>query len=225
MNFAGIDVGKFMLHLAIHGQSEVLEVPNTAAGRGRIIKRLRSASPVRVVVEPTASYHLAVAKDIAAADQLDVMLANPRATANFAKAIDQRGKSDTKDCKLLANFAATMTFQTWSPPAKEVETLRAFMRRRHQLVVARTQEKVRLAETKMTGASIDVLEDIEAHIGFLNQRISRLEKRGLDVTRQHPELTRWRAMLTSIPGIGDVLAMVVTAELIHLPKDLSLIHI
>ena len=28
-------------------------------------------------------------------------------------------------------------------------------------------------------------------------------------------------MLTSIPGIGDVLAMVITAELVHLPTDIT----
>lgn len=221
MNFAGIDVGKLSLHLAIGADGESREFSNSPEGRREILKRLESVAPVRVVVEPTAQYHLAVAKDIANSKVGQVMLANPRATANFAKALDQRGKSDAKDCRLLAAFAESMPFKPWSAPSKEVEQLRALMRRRHQLVVTRTREKVRLVEAKATQAAEEVREDIQDHVDFLNKRIKRLEQRALAVMRDDELLERWRLMLTSIPGIGDVLAMVVTAELVHLPQDIT----
>lgn len=221
MNFAGVDVGKSSLHLGIHGNPESVEFSNTARGRQALLKRLGQVTPVRVVVEPTARYHLELAKELAVAGDVEVMLANPRATANFAKAMDQRGKSDVKDCLTLAAYAATMPFKPWSAPSKAVEKLRALMRRRHQLVVNRTQEKVRLIELKSTGNAQDLRDDIQAHIGFLSQQIATLERRALGVTNQDPLLQRWRLMLTSIPGIGDVLAMVVTAELVHLPVDIT----
>lgn len=221
MKFAGIDVGKQSLHLAIHGEPEAEEFSNSVEGRRALLNALQAVSPVRVVVEPTAQYHLAIAKELADCAFAEVMLANPRATASFAKAMDQRGKSDTRDCKLLAAYAAMMDFKPWSTPSKAVEQLRTVMRRRHQLVVARTQEKVRLAEAKSTDAAEDLRDDIEAHIEFLSQRITKLEKRAVAIAQDDELLRRWRAILTSIPGIGDVLAMVITAEIVHLPTDIT----
>jgi len=221
MKHAGIDVGKSTLHLAIHGCKGCKVFKNTVKGRQALMASLKDHFPVRVVVEPTAKYHLAIARDIALSEGGEVVVANPRATANFAKALDQRGKSDSKDCHVLAAFSAGMSLITWTPPSESVEHLRVVPRRRWQLVQARTEEKVRLKEEHSTTKSPFVIEDIESHIAFLDAQISRHEKMAVDLAKKDPKLARWTQMLTSIPGIGAVLAAVLTAELIHLPIDIT----
>ena len=57
-----------------------------------------------------------------------------------------------------------------------------------------------------------VLADIEAHVAFLNQQIEAITQRIQALIDQHPDLRRQRALLTSIPGIGDNTAALFIAE-------------
>lgn len=221
MTYVGVDVSKSTLHIA-HGGALAGEFKNTEHGRSKLLAYLeRLDGPVRVVLEPTATYHQNLAVDIANSEFAEVMIANPRAVAHFGKALMQRGKTDALDCQLLASFGAAVEFVPWTAPSEHVSDLRTLMRRRQQLVVMKTSEKNRLKEMKAVGADPFVISDIEEMIALLKARIANLEVRAKAIVAKDDALKETMAMLKSFPGIGDVLAPVITAELVHLPADTS----
>lgn len=222
MQCAGIDVSKDTLHLAILNPSWVGEFPNTAAGHRKIVQKLAGSAPCRVVIEATATYSDAVARALAATPGIEVMVANPRMTRNFAKALDQRGKSDGQDRLMLARFAASMPFRTWEPPVDAALKLRQLIRRRGQLVRQQAAEKVRLKEARCDpSADSLVIEDIEENLAHLAKRIERLEKLALAHVAEHDDLEAWRVQLVTIPGVADGTALQVIAELACLPDDMD----
>ena len=222
MEFVGIDVSKETLQLSVLGGLEA-EFQNDRTGRSRLARKLQSLkAPTRVVLEPTATYHLEIAKALHELDNVEVMVANPRTTAAFVKATDQRGKSDRKDANSLARFASVMEFRAWSPPSDACQTLRSYIRRRDQLVRQRTKEKVRLKEALATGQSdAFLIEDIQECITELGNRIQRWEARALVAVKEQKELHQWHEQLKTVPGIGDVIALVILAELSHLDPTMD----
>jgi len=69
-----------------------------------------------VCLEATAVYHLEVALALHEARGVEVMVANPRATKDFARAQMQRSKTDRSDALSLLEFARRMPFEPWEPP-------------------------------------------------------------------------------------------------------------
>ena len=215
MNFAGIDVSKASLHVGVLGSEWTGTVPNTPAGHARLVRKLEElGTDWRIVVEATATYSAGITRLLAGTEGMQVMLANPRATHNFAKALNQRGKTDALDCLMLARYAAAMPFTPWKAPPAPAFTLRRVIRRRRQVVRQHAAEKKVLAETR---AEVDpdpfVLEDIEANLATLAARIKRIEAHALDLVRKHQELRAWHAQLLTIPGVADVTALRLMAEL------------
>jgi transposase len=217
----GIDVGKESLVVAVHDPAWEGTFENTPAGHKALLKVLKKrAKGCRVVLEPTATYHLAIANCLHKAG-VPIMVVNPRLTKNFAKARNQRGKSDRADSKMLAAYAVVMAFIPWTPPRAAVLQLRDLQRRRAQLVRTRTREKTRLVELKAVGGAPDLIEDLQLSIDFHKQRILAMEKAMAAVVSSDPELAAWSARLKTIPGVADVTAMSVMAEVAYLPADVD----
>ncbi|MFT4625479.1 MAG: transposase [Myxococcota bacterium] len=152
MTGVGIDVSKDTLVVAIPGNPWVGQFANSQQGHEKLVRALLNrCADAQVVVEPTATYHMAIMNLIAQTDGLQVMVANPRQTAAFAKVINQRGKTDNADATMLAIFSQTIEFNTWSPPTEAALRLRDVMRRRLQRVNHQTAEKNRLKELDATG--------------------------------------------------------------------------
>ena len=99
------------------------------------------------------------------------MVANPRTIKDFARANQQRSKTDRLDAATILEFARRMPFTPWSPPAPEVLELRSIARRVASLVVERTRERNRLKALQASGtASRVVTNDLLVNINHLNRR-------------------------------------------------------
>lgn len=222
----GIDVSKGSLAVAIHGLGVPWEgtFENTAPGRRALVKvvrkRTNKQADVRVVVEPTATYHIPVAKQLVAGG-LRVMVANPRLTKSFASARGQRGKTDRTDSHSLAAYALAMDFTEWQQPSDTVEALRGVIRRRKQLVEMRTAETNRLKELKATGADDFLIATIRDHKKWLSSQIDALTAKAIAIVRKAPNLWSWTTLLKTIPGVGDITALTVISELAYLNEDLD----
>lgn len=221
MKFVGIDVSKAKLNVAILEGVLDAEYANTNAGRKALVKKLAKLGHCRVVLEPTATYHLPITQGLH--DQgVPVMVANPRTTSNFAKALDQRAKTDAKDCVTLAKFAAVMEFKQWTPPTDAACKLRKRMRRRDQIVRQRTAEKVRLIEEMcMPAPDLDVVDDIKENIKDLNQRAIKMEKLALKVANSDPKLKAWLLQLVTIPGVAYITALTIVSELVYTDPEMD----
>lgn len=222
MNFIGIDVGKAELHLAVADGPKVHTFANSGEGHRALLELLAAlGGPCRVVVEATAKYSHGITRALHGAENVEVMVANPRATKHFAHALDKRGKTDTIDCRMLACFAAAMPFTPWTGPSEQAVELRRVVRRRGQLVAQIAKEKTRLIEERSTDRSDVLMEDIQASLEFLQGRVSKLEERALAIVQTSEELLSWHRLLVSIPGIADITAMLIMSEIGCLAADMS----
>lgn len=196
----GIDTAKDELVVYHFELGERFTVINTAAEIHTWLRTL--TGPVRLAIEPTSTYHLAVI-DQAHALGHTVYLINARQIAHYRRAIDQRHKSDPHDAALLARFlvreaASLRPYQPQHPTARQLWTL---IKRRASVVKAQTQLRQSLAETKIPA---------QALFTQFNQLLKRIERRIVELVQALGWASAWHHCL-SIPGIGPVNAAALVA--------------
>lgn len=220
--YAGVDVSKGRLDVALRPTTECFTVPNDDAGIDSLIGRLQKAPPALVVVEATGGLEYPVAAALAIA-AIPVAIVNPRQARDFAKATGRLAKTDRIDAEVLAHFAEAVRPTPKAIPDEETREFSAILARRRQIVEMLTAEKNRLGAM----ASKPLKKRIEAHIQWLEKELSRTD-RDLDETIRANAI--WREneeLLKSVPGVGPVLARTLLAELPELgsgelnPKQLA----
>lgn len=189
--------------------------------KGQIQRLLRKGRPLRVLMEATGVYYLDAAL-LAHELGAEVMVVNPRAAHNFARAMQQRSKTDATDASMLLEFLRRMPFQPWQPPSQDRLALRAYGRYLTQLTEERTVAKNRLHALTSTQSSpkaliVDLTEAIEA----LDRRIDGLRKEAVALIKADPQAHAAYQALLSVPGLGEVSAVSTLSELLVLPQDMS----
>lgn len=224
----GVDLSKSWFDAAAatdNGHIRERRFKNNSAGHQAFITWLngtRSNTVARVVVEATGTYGLDLALALHAHPRTEVMVANPRLVKGFIQALAQRAKTDKADARALLTFAERMPFEPWTPPESAVLELRALARRIETLTDERAREKNRLASLCTSQAhSRLVANDIEVNLRHLDRRIDRLVEQALHLVEAHPVLRRAHGHLTSVKGIADKSAVLILAELLVLPKNMT----
>ena len=198
------------------------EVANDADGHKRLIGRLgRMGKEIFVVLEATGNYGLDVAVALRGSG-MSVMVINPRAVAQFAKALLQRSKTDRVDADVILAYLQRMPFEPWTPPAAGALELRTLSRHIHAVKAMLVEEKNRLHAAE-AGASTPavVLSDLQSSIALLKLRIKRLEEECLSVIGKDADLRSWFGLLTGSVGFGVTSAIKVLGELAVLPPDMT----
>jgi len=225
--FVGIDVSANRLVVAIECDQQPgrkrREFPNTAAGHKSLVRWLRQRDRiVRVCMEATGLYSLDLALALYRAEGVEVMVANPRAMADFAKALLQRSKTDELDAEVMLEFARRMPFVTWRPPSPHRLDLRTLMRRITALKLVSQQEQNRLHSVSQSAEITPwVHKDIQSHLVQLERHIERLGQRAEAIVAADPELTRQFRHLISVRGIARTSALHILAELVVLAPDMT----
>jgi transposase len=222
----GIDVGSKELVVAIDpGTGRVWEgvFANDSAGHRKLIRRLtRTKAQARVCLEATGIYHLDLALALDQAKNVEVMVANPRTTKDFARAQLRRSKTDRTDAASLLEFVRRMDFTVWAPPNFSILALRVLSRRIQALLVTRAQEKNRChADQAVEATPPAIRESIERHIEAINAEIEFLTAAALEEVRADPLLEQRFDHLISVKGIAQASAVTLLAELSVLPADMS----
>jgi len=208
----GIDVSKDRLDVFVHPGGERMEIENHAAGHEVLREKLQEIRPGLIVMEATGGLEVPVAAVLAEAG-LPVVVANPRQVRDFAKAKGRLAKTDCIDAEVLALFGEAVKPEIRALPDPALRELQRIMARRRQLIEMLTAEKNRRARAE--GA---VLDDIEAHVAWLQQRLKDLDK-GLGATiKSSPVWREKENLLRSVPGIGPMVASSLLAELPELGK-------
>jgi transposase len=211
MMYLGIDVAKrkFECALLIGERFRSKSFDNDAPGIGACLKWLQgwATQPVHACLEATGPYGEALAQALFDAGHA-VSIANPAKVRSFAQGLGLRNKTDRLDARTLARFAQQAAPQPWTPPPVAVRELAVLVRRLDALTEMHTQEINRLAVAPPSTAP-----DIRAHLHFLEARMRELQ----DTIRRHidndPDLRAQRALLTTIPGIGEATSAWLIAEL------------
>ena len=114
--YAGIDVAKDRLDVALRPSGTVRTVAYDAAGVRDLVSELQSLEPSSVVLEATGGLELPLAAALTAAS-LPVAVVNPRQVRDFAKATGRLAKTDALDAQALAHFAEAVR-----PPVRPCRT-------------------------------------------------------------------------------------------------------
>ena len=142
-----------------------------------------------------------------------VSIVNPARIKGFAQSELVRTKTDKLDAGVIARFCLAMKPEPWIPPAPEIRSLRALIRRVDSLIDMRSQEKNRISTAH---ESVTVL--IKEHIDYLDQEIEKIRKQIADLIGKNPHLKQRKELLDSIPGLGKATIPHLLAELNDLEK-------
>ena len=194
---------------------------NTPAGHKELKRWLvRAAHRVRVCLESTGLYGLDVALYLQADSRLEVMVANPRAVKDFAKALLQRSKSDPLDAWVLAEYAGRMPFRAWQPPSSVALALSALARRIHALTETATREKNRLHALSVTDTSLKILvTELKRSLRWIERSQAKLTQAARKLIASDARLERRFQLLLSLPGVGETSALQLLGELALIPPD------
>lgn len=223
-SLVGIDVGAKELVVALQqDQTSLLTFTNDAQGHRKLTSLLtKRGRHARVCLEATGIYSLDIAFALHRHKRISVMVANPRATSNFARAMMKRAKTDAVDARTLLAFVSRMPFVPWQPPTEAVLALRSTTRRMVAITQLMTAEKNRLHAAKHNATlPAFLLDDLKSSLEHLENRLSMLEDKALDFIAGDEELSERFELLKSVPGIADRSGLHLLAELVLLPADMS----
>jgi len=139
----GIDVSKARLDIAVHESGEVWAESNDGPGISRLIERLKTLRPSRIVVQASGGQEALLVAELCAAG-LPAALVNPRRAREFAKAKGVLAKTDRIDARLLAHFAVAVQPPLTRWPDADAQRLAELVTRRRQVVGRHTAEHNRL---------------------------------------------------------------------------------
>ena len=205
--FVGIDIAKDTFDVCIDTEAEVMHVAYDHKGMATIGQRLKAVAPTLIVMEATGGLETRLASELAALG-LSVAVINPRQARDFAKATGQLAKTDRVDAAVLAAFARAIRPQARAMKDADTRALDDLVSRRRQLIDMRVQETLRLGTT----ASKTMLKSLEAHIAWLDKRITEIDA---ELTRRLRTSDVWRTkddLLRGIPGVGAVTSLTMLAK-------------
>jgi transposase len=205
-NYVGIDVSKASFDVAVEGENGVQHF--LAADTPRLIAWLQSLAPAVVCLEATGGWERPLVDALHAA-ALPVAVVNPRQVRDFARALGQLAKTDRLDARVIARFAATMKPMLCEKPSENQDKLRGLRTRRNQVVDMLTQEKNRLGITR----DLAMRDFIEQAIELYDKQLRQLEEQMQQLMSEDPELRYKAQLLTSVPGVGQVTAGTLLAEM------------
>jgi transposase len=224
MDVMALDVGSRKHAVAVSNArlGATTEVANEAEALRKLFSALaRKAPDGWVVMEATGVYHWKAAT-LAHAAGLQVAVVNPKVTANFAKALGQRNKTDQVDAQVLLRYAQTASLVAWQPPRRAVIELRAISR--HLLVLAQQQvaSRNRLhAEEAMGEAPAFVLRAYRQEVARLEKQIDQASAEAMKIIRADPDLKAQFVALDSIRGVAQASAIALLGELAGLPQEMT----
>ena len=206
--YAGIDVSKARMDVAVRPADDGWMVSNDDAGIRQLVSRLKTLKPAMVVLEASGGLELPLVAALAV-DELPVVVVNPRQVRDFARATGKLAKTDTLDAMVLAHFGEAVSPAVRPLRDAETQALSSLTTRRHQLVTMLVSEKNRLS----TAITVAVRSSIEAHIEWLQSELDDLDRDLRQTLRQSPVWREKDNLLRSVPGVGPQVSLTLLAYL------------
>ena len=206
-SYAGIDVSKDHLDVALMPANETWRVDNTAKGIAELSEKLSKLQPEKIVLESTGGFELPLLMRLRGKD-LPAARVNPRQVREFARSMGRLAKTDCLDSIVLALYGERMRPEVSRAPSEDERLFKGLVALRRQLVQSRTVEKNR----RFT--ALDELKPLHDQIiEHLSEKIVEVEERMERMTRLDDGLSLKMALLTSAPGVGPTIARALLAEL------------
>lgn len=211
--YAGIDVSKNTLQIALFPPSDEINVPNTGEGLAQLADWLGHKQVERILVEATGGYEKLSVR-LLAKTGFKVQRINPVRARQFALALGKRAKTDPIDARMLAMFASALEEKDFVVPDEARDKLTELVKQRDVFVQQRDDNRRRIQQAQEP----DVLEAYMELNAKLKEMIVNVDKRIAAQSRQVDAELMER--LRSIKGLGPV---TISSLFCYLPElgDLS----
>jgi transposase len=166
-----------------------------------------------VVLEATGGFEITVAATVASA-KLPLAVVNPGQIRDFARATGRLAKTDALDAEVIALFAERIRPQPRPLADADSQSLAELVGRRRQVVEMIGMETNRLHQARNSR----VRRMLGATLKTLTTQLAELDRDIDDTVKRSPV---WRAaddLLTSVPGVGDITAHTLIADLPELGR-------
>ncbi len=223
-NFIGIDVSKSTLQVYIPIIDENISIDNSKKSLKSLYSKLKKYYKKEVqklvfIFEPTGTYS-SLLKYFCSEKNINAFIVNPRQSSNFAKALDNRSKSDIIDAKMLHKFnVMAKDGDITIPVINEAQESLGTMLGYYKLL------------QKQRNAFSNHLEALEAKEGKnsiekkLKKEIIKLKKQEEDMVKDMKNLIMTDVKLSksfecivSFNGVGDISAIVLLHLFISYPE-------
>jgi transposase len=208
LSFCGIDVSKDRLDVMVLPGQQSFAVRNDAAGWAELVARLRGFAIAAIGLEASGGYERGAMRTLLAAG-LPACQVNPFKLRQFARASGVLAKNDPLDTRMIASFVAIMPTRPAQPRPPAIERLAEMLAVRRQLNAEKVaaENAARLLEDAMLQRlSRRRIARLAADIDMLDRHLAAIVE--TDGALAH----RYR-LLTSMPGVGLVLACTLMALL------------
>jgi transposase len=224
MPVIGIDVSKAKLHVVVLLDPEgrkvrTKTVANQASGFSALLKfachQAACAPPdLHVVMEATGVYHETAATYLF--DQgATVSVVNPARVKDFSQSLAIQSKTDAQDAAVLARYGLLVKPAAWAPAPQEYRELKALLARLQAIEAQIRREQNRLEKAEASPVPPAVRDSLTQSLAFLKASRDRLTRSINDHIDRHPQLKRDKALLQSIPAVGEKTARVMLTLLYH----------
>ncbi len=206
--YVGIDVSKDRLDVHVLPAGQAFAVARNGEGLAELCGRLGRLSVTIVAVEATGGFEMVVSAALAGAG-LPLVVVNPAQVRAFAKALGQRAKTDPIDAAVIARFLAATKPAVRPLPDAATQLLADLVGRRRQIVdmlAAEKQRQARLTARHLARSLTRLIAALERELGAVDGEIDTVV-RGSSAWRER------EALLSSVPGVGKVIARTLIAEL------------
>jgi len=209
--YAGLDVAKLSLQLHLAGHFHTLS--NDAKGHAQLLKLLGAYPQAQIICEATGGYEQRLVRVLQTAG-VPVSIIEAGRVRYFARAQGQRAKTDPIDAAVLSEYGATFRPAPLTPPSVQQQQLADLSQRRRQLVQLLTSERnhaehytdaFRLRQTRQ------LCKTLEKQIAQCDGAIASL-------IAQDAQLADKARRLQTIPGVGQVVATTLLAEMPELGR-------
>lgn len=160
------------------------------------------------VLEATGGLHTPLAA-LLHAHGIPVVVVNPKLIRDFARSTGQLAKTDSLDAYVIALYGQRVQPPVRPLPSEDRIVLRELVARRRQLIEQLTAENNRLhtAQTPL------VQNNLEQHIQWLQSQLGALEQSIASCIEASSVWQEQQHRLLSVPGVGEVTARTLLAEL------------
>jgi transposase len=208
VNYAGVDVSKGVLDVALHPAKLHLQVPRNAAGYRELMEWLRRHDVKRVGFECSGGYEcelMAVAQDAG----FEVIRHNAYRVRMFARSLGRVAKNDTADALVIAEFTALGANQKVTEDRRDLLPLVEHLQIRSQY-----QDWITECDSRLEHASDAVLRrQIRQQRAAFAMKLVLIEKRLAALVARREDWQRLEQRLRTVPGVGPVLAYTLIALL------------
>jgi len=204
----GVDISKDFLDVAFHPAGETARFANDAKGQRALIKRLGARELARVVFEATGAYHRLFERTLAEAG-LPLVKVNPRQARRFAQATGKLAKTDRCDAAMLARMGSALQLTPRPVVNQTIDEMRELLNARDALI----KDRVAALNRRKNALSPLVKRQLADRLRQIDSQIEAIDRQQQNLRSADPQIAQRFEILTSIPGMGDITANALIAEM------------